>query len=473
VDPNGSVTVSLTEAIAYTITAAGPGGTASAGITIAVAPAVSAVADPAVLPAGGGTSVLTWNSSNADSCIIEPGIGSVDPNGSVTVSLTETGSYTLTSTGPGGTAIYSITIGVLPSVTITAEPGALPAGGGTSVLTWNTVHADSCVIEPGIGSVDPNGSVTVSLTETVEYILTATGPGGTSAASVTIQTVSQAPSAEISADPATLPAGGGTSVLTWNTAYADSCVIEPDIGSVDPNGSVTVSLTETVEYILTATGPGGTSAVSVTIQTGPLPEVSAEISANPMTLPTGGGTSVLTWSTENADSCFIEPDIGDVPCGDSVGVSLTGTTEYILTSTGSGGTATAEVTVTVSDVNISADPPGVMPGESSVLTWNSVSADSCVIEPDIGSFGPNGSVTVTPEGTTDYIVTVTGPEGSSSAGVRVVVYGDPTAAEQAHLEALNRARLNPPAEAVRLGIDLFEGVPEGKISSDPSPPLAF
>ncbi len=50
-------------------------------------------------------------------------------------------------------------------------------------------------------------------------------------------------------------------------------------------------------------------------------------------------------------------------------------------------------------------------------------------------------------------------------------YGDPTAASQAHLEKINRARANPQAEAGRLGIDLMEGVPSGVISGLPVPPL--
>jgi len=52
-------------------------------------------------------------------------------------------------------------------------------------------------------------------------------------------------------------------------------------------------------------------------------------------------------------------------------------------------------------------------------------------------------------------------------------YGDPTAAEQAHLEAINRARLDPVGEAARLGIDLFEGVSFGAISGSPVQPLVF
>ncbi|MEA2059257.1 MAG: CAP domain-containing protein [Thermodesulfobacteriota bacterium] len=52
-------------------------------------------------------------------------------------------------------------------------------------------------------------------------------------------------------------------------------------------------------------------------------------------------------------------------------------------------------------------------------------------------------------------------------------YGDPINEEQLHLELINRARKNPPGEAARLGIDLFEGISAGEISSDPVQPLTF
>lgn len=55
-------------------------------------------------------------------------------------------------------------------------------------------------------------------------------------------------------------------------------------------------------------------------------------------------------------------------------------------------------------------------------------------------------------------------------------YGNPTAAEQAHLERINRARLNPQAEADRLlGGNLNEGItdPSDQISTAPKQPLAF
>ena len=54
-------------------------------------------------------------------------------------------------------------------------------------------------------------------------------------------------------------------------------------------------------------------------------------------------------------------------------------------------------------------------------------------------------------------------------------YGNPTAAEQAHLERVNRARLNPQAEADRLlGGNLNEGIGSSQqISTDPKQPLVF
>lgn len=55
-------------------------------------------------------------------------------------------------------------------------------------------------------------------------------------------------------------------------------------------------------------------------------------------------------------------------------------------------------------------------------------------------------------------------------------YGNPTAAEQAHLERINRARLNPQVEADRLlGGNLNEGItaPDDLISTEPKQPLTF
>ena len=43
--------------------------------------------------------------------------------------------------------------------------------GGSSTLSWGTENAQSVVIRPGIGSVDANGSLTVSPGEDTTYII--------------------------------------------------------------------------------------------------------------------------------------------------------------------------------------------------------------------------------------------------------------------------------------------------------------
>lgn len=52
-------------------------------------------------------------------------------------------------------------------------------------------------------------------------------------------------------------------------------------------------------------------------------------------------------------------------------------------------------------------------------------------------------------------------------------FGNPSVAEQVHLEAINQARANPVQAAQALGFDLQEGVPAGELSNDPKPPLVF
>ncbi|MBW2608362.1 MAG: hypothetical protein JRD05_12090 [Deltaproteobacteria bacterium] len=65
-----------------------------------------------------------------------------------------------------------------PEVTLSADPATIYVG-QSSTLSWTSTHADTCTIEPGIGSVDLSGSITVSPAETTTYTITATGTGGT------------------------------------------------------------------------------------------------------------------------------------------------------------------------------------------------------------------------------------------------------------------------------------------------------
>jgi peptidoglycan-associated lipoprotein len=60
----------------------------------------------------GESATLTWSSTNATTLTLNPTVGSVAPEGSSKVSPTESTTYTITATGPGGTADQSIRITV-------------------------------------------------------------------------------------------------------------------------------------------------------------------------------------------------------------------------------------------------------------------------------------------------------------------------------------------------------------------------
>jgi hypothetical protein len=66
---------------------------------------------------------------------------------------------------------------------------------------------------------------------------------------------------------------GDSATLGWEVSNADTCNIEPDIGSVDLTGSRTISPSQDATYTLTATGPGGTTTASVSLAVNHPPEI--------------------------------------------------------------------------------------------------------------------------------------------------------------------------------------------------------
>jgi peptidoglycan-associated lipoprotein len=71
-----------------------------------------------------------------------------------------------------------------PTATITADPVAIDLGQSV-VLNWRSENATSVTID-GIGDVNPNGTQTVSPSNSTNFHLTAKGDGGTTEASVRV-----------------------------------------------------------------------------------------------------------------------------------------------------------------------------------------------------------------------------------------------------------------------------------------------
>ena len=297
---NGSLTVSPGEPTTYTLTATGPEGTSTQSVTVGYQPKISSLSADKIAITLGETATLSWSTSWADSVSIDQNIGTVVASGTHTVSPVIDTTYTLTATNMYGTATDSITITValsLPTATLTANPASVQSG-ISSTLTWNSSNATTCSIEPGIGTVGPNGSVDLTPSETTTYTFTATGDGGTSTATTTItvtnpisiQITSPAENellarpdvmvrgtvANTSGNETGITVNGVVAVISGNQFVANHVPLEEgtnavtatatDIAGINTSTSITVNNGPISDYIsVTETQSSGTSPLETTL----------------------------------------------------------------------------------------------------------------------------------------------------------------------------------------------------------------
>ena len=247
----------------------------------------------------------------------------------------------------------------------------------------------------------------------------------------------QAPTVAFSATPLNATAGD-TVTLTWTSSNATSVSISPDpgIGALPLSGSAQVKPTQTTTYTITAQGTGGPPASqSITVNVAQAQVPTVTITANPTSIIAGQVTNI-SWSSTNATSINITPSVlGEdqttVPLqGGPKAVILNQTTTYTATVTGPGGTATAAVTITVTpmQINFTAKPDTIATGQSATLSWSTIGVNSLTIDNNVGDVTsklPTGSVTVTPNATTTYTATATGPSGTVTQKVVVSVVAAP------------------------------------------------
>jgi hypothetical protein len=388
----------------------------------------------------GETSTLEWATTNTTHVLIEPDVGMQSPTGSFQVSPEVTTAYRLTAVGESGTANTELTVvvasGNQPFIQrFIATPSTIQAG-QSATLTWETVNADSVTIDNGVGQQPASGSFQVTPTQTTIYNLTAVGPGGTAAlpVTVTVQASGEPRVIRFDATPSTIPVGG-TSTLVWETDSAVSVSIDNGVGAQAAKGSVTVTPQQTTTYTLTAIGATSqvTDTVVVTVAAANAPVV-LTFAAQPQAVQAGGSTT-LSWTTQNATSVDIDNGAGtSLPANGSVQVTPTQTTTYTLTATGPAGQATAQAVVTVTAappvvVGFSAQPPSITAGQTATLSWETANATAVDIDNGVGTGLPaTGSAQVTPAATTQYLMTVSGPGGQTTAQVTVTVgaVGAPT-----------------------------------------------
>lgn len=144
-----------------------------------------------------------------------------------------------------------------------------------------------------------------------------------------------------------------------------------------------------------------------------------------------GDTVTLSWLVQNASTVDILGMEKVVECQwpliGKTEVQPTKTTTYVLTATGAGGKASASVTINVKEKtspavinSFTVSENEIFEGDSTTLAWDvadavSVSIDSTKVE-------PKGTLIVTPDVTTTYVLQATGTDGKPvSKSVTVTV----------------------------------------------------
>lgn len=248
---NSFATVNPTAATTYTLSAFTTANAAppSKQVTVMVGqpePTISFSASPSTIAAG-QSSNLIWTTTNAmtnaTTVTIDNGVGSQALSGSTTVHPTQTTTYTLTSTGAGGTMMSQamVTVASVPTINFYVDTTATGTWTERDYATFfNRLHIPDFSFCGPAFTADPT-TVTSGVASTPSWTTT-----GASLTSVTI-------------------VSGSSATLHWTTSGAQSVTIDQGIGLVTASGTLLVSPRQTTTYTLTATNADGSSSAAASV----------------------------------------------------------------------------------------------------------------------------------------------------------------------------------------------------------------
>jgi len=301
-----------------------------------------------------------------------------------------------------------------PTCSITATQSA----GQGSILSWTSQNGTSAYLTNN-GTVGLSGSLSVNPSNVTIYTLTVYNSQGTSGNCQTTvyQTVNQAPSCQIQSS---LASNNSMAYLSWTSLNATSATLT-NVGSVAANGSHTVYPSGTTTYTLTVYNANGqsyncqTTVVGGTTYNSNTPSCSITIStpSNQYGYSNGYyGQSTLSWVSSYASSAYISPSVGVVsPGSGSATVYPSSGTYYTMTVYGPNGQNTCQTQVNYPtyqslSCSLTASPSTIQNGGSSNLSWTSFGASSASLSDGLGNVSTNGSLSVRPETSRNYTLTV-------------------------------------------------------------------
>jgi uncharacterized repeat protein (TIGR01451 family) len=189
VDLDGSITVSPLADITYTLTVIGAEDQAvdcSVPVTVSEDPVPVCelfTATPDQLPVGGGNVTLNWEVLNATEVTILPTIGDVLLTGTAVLDVTESTTFVLTAVDANDDQVSCLApvavadpqpdpLTCEDNVSFSVSDASIERGDNT-VLNWSTTDVDSVSISQ-INATTLSGSQTVSPSDDITYVLTAT-----------------------------------------------------------------------------------------------------------------------------------------------------------------------------------------------------------------------------------------------------------------------------------------------------------
>ncbi|HIF9367080.1 TPA: tandem-95 repeat protein, partial [Photobacterium damselae] len=438
----------------------GNGGTDTITVTVNVTPVNDApVGEDVSAETQEDTAVtgqLTATDVDGDNLTFKPGTN--PENGSVTINADGSWEYVpnpdfngedsftvVVDDGNGGTDTITVTVNVTPVndapvgedvTTETQEETAV-----TGQLTATDVDGDNLTFKPGTNP--ENGSVTINADGSWEYVpnpefngedsftvVVDDGNGGTDTITVTVNVtpVNDAPVGEdVSAE--TQEETAVTGQLTATDVDGDNLTFKP--GSDPTNGSVTVNPDGSWEYVpnpdfngedsftvVVDDGNGGSDTITVTVNVTPVNDAPVGENVSAETQEDTAVTGQLTATDVDGDNLTFKP--GSDPTNGQVTVNPDGSWEYVpnpdfngedsftvVVDDGNGGTDTITVTVNVTPVNdapVGEDVSAETQEDTAVtgqLTATDVDGDNLTFKP--GTNPENGSVTVNPDGSWEYV----------------------------------------------------------------------
>ncbi|HIF9523444.1 TPA: Ig-like domain-containing protein, partial [Photobacterium damselae] len=402
------------------------------------------------------TGQLTATDVDGDNLTFKP--GSNPENGSVTVNPDGSWEYVpnpdfngedsftvVVDDGNGGTDTITVTVNVTPvndapvGEDVSAETQEETAV--TGQLTATDVDGDNLTFKPGTNP--ENGSVTINSDGSWEYVpnpdfngedsftvVVDDGNGGTDTITVTVNVtpVNDAPVGEdISAE--TQEETAVTGQLTATDVDGDNLTFKP--GTNPENGSVTINADGSWEYVpntdfngedsftvVVDDGNGGTDTITVTVNVTPVNDAPVGEDVSAETQEETAVTGQLTATDADGDNLTFKP--GTNPENGSITINADGSWEYVpnpdfngedsftvVVDDGNGGTDTITVTVNVTPTNdapIGDDVSTETQEETAVtgqLTATDADGDNLTFKP--GADPTNGSVTVNPDGSWEYV----------------------------------------------------------------------